>query len=278
MNTHRGSAAFGAALGSALLLALGVNANAADIYDYESGLKGGYDVPPPPPPSNRGIYLKGFIGQANPDVGNIHTEAYDTNTFSVYHKDIKSSPLFGIGIGWQRNHWLRFDGTFEYRGDAVFAAQDSYPGGVGFGAGTNEYQADVKSWLGLANVYWDIYNWCGITPYVGAGIGWATISVEGLRDINTVQGATFYAADKTQTNFAWALYAGASIDVSPQVALDLSYRYADLGNAKTGIASDPTGVSPSYSGVNIRDITSNDFLLGVRYKFDSPAPVAYAVK
>lgn len=277
MNTHRGSTAFGAVLGSVLVLALGVDAKAADIYDYDSGLKGGYEVPPPPPPTDRGIYLKGYIGQANTDVGNIYTPGFDTNTFTVYHKDIKSSPLFGIGVGWRARHWLRFDGTFEYRGDAAFFANDSYPDN-GSGAGTNEYTADVKSWLGLANVYWDIYNWCGITPYVGAGIGWATISVEGLKDINTVQGATWYGADKTTTNFAWALYAGASIELSPQVALDLSYRYADLGNAKSGTVSDATGTYPSYSHVAIKDITSNDFLLGVRYQFNSPAPVAYAVK
>jgi hypothetical protein len=54
---------------------------AADIYD--GGLKGGYDVPPPP--SDRGIYIKGYVGQANPDVGNIWTEDYATNSFNVYN-------------------------------------------------------------------------------------------------------------------------------------------------------------------------------------------------
>lgn len=277
MNTHRGSTAFGAALGSVLVLALGVDAKAADIYDYDADLKGGYEVPPPPPPAERGIYIKGYIGQANPDLGNIRTEAYDTNSFTVYGKDIKSSPLFGVGIGWRARHWLRFDGTFEYRGDAVFVASDSYPAAGGAPAGSNDYTADVKSWLGLANAYWDIYNWCGITPYVGAGIGWATISVEGLSDVNVPNTTTYYATDKTTTNFAWALYAGASVEVSPQVVLDLSYRYVDMGNARSGPAYEANGAG-TYSGVDLRDITSNDFLLGVRYKFDSPAPVAYAVK
>ncbi len=74
MNTNRGSYVLGAALGSALVLALCAPAMAADIYD--GGLKGGYDVPPPPP-SDRGIYFKGYIGQANPDVGNMWNEGYD---------------------------------------------------------------------------------------------------------------------------------------------------------------------------------------------------------
>ncbi len=74
MNTNRSSYLIGAALGSALVLALCAPTMAADIYD--GGLKGGYDVPPPPP-TDRGIYFKGYIGQANPDVGSIWTEGFD---------------------------------------------------------------------------------------------------------------------------------------------------------------------------------------------------------
>ncbi|MDH4982644.1 outer membrane beta-barrel protein [Hyphomicrobium sp. D-2] len=275
MNTNRSSYALGAALGSALVLALCAPASAADIYNggYDGGLKGGYDVPPPPP-SDRGIYFKGYVGQANPDVGNIWTDAYNTNTFSVHHKDIKSSPLYGIGIGWQARHWLRFDLTGEYRGDALFVGHDSYPGGFGFGAGTNEYTADVKSWLGLANAYIDMGNWCGFTPYIGAGIGFASVNVSGMKDINVPLGGVAFGGDKTTTNFAWAIHAGVSYDVTPQMVVDLSYRYTDLGSASSGAVYDFNG-NYAHSGVHIKDITSNDLLFGVRYKLQRET-VAYA--
>ncbi len=274
MNTNRGSYLLGTALGSALVLTLCVKAHAADIYE----------APPEPvvelapaPVLDRGIYIKGYIGQANPDVGSIFTEAYNTNTFTVFHEDIKSSPLFGIGIGYQRNHWLRFDLTGEYRGDAIFVGQDRYADPPGTPtAGTNEYTADIQSWLGLANAYIDMGNWCGFTPYVGAGIGFATLSMNGLKDINVPQASAFFGADHTNTNFAWALYAGMSYDVTPQFVVDLSYRYADLGNFNSGVVTAFNG-SSSYSGLFVRDVTSNDLLLGVRYKFQQAAPV-YAVK
>lgn len=270
MNSNRSSYALGAALGSALVLALCAPASAADIYNYDGGLKGGYDVPPPPP-SDRGIYFKGYIGQANPDVGNIWTESFATNpTFQVHHKDIKSSPLYGIGVGWQARHWLRFDLTGEYRGDALFVGHDSYQL---FGPGTNEYTADIKSWLGLANAYIDMGNWCGFTPYIGAGIGFATISVEGMKDVNVATAGVAYGSDKTTTNFAWALHAGVSYDVTPQMAIDLSYRYTDLGSAASGGLVDYNGVQ--HSAVHIKDITSNDLLFGVRYKLQRET-VAYA--
>ena len=276
MNSNRRSCLLGAALGTAFVLGLAGNAMADGEY-YGGGLKGGYDVPPPPP-SDRGLYFKAYVGQANPDVGNIWTPAFDNNTFSVFHKDIKSSPLYGIGIGYKRNHWLRFDLTGEYRGDALFVAQDSYPAGATFIAGTNEYQADIRSWLGLANAYWDIVTWCGFTPYVGAGIGFATLTVDGLKDVNVPNLGVAYGASNTGTNFAWAIHAGLVFDVSDRFAVDLAYRYADLGDAKSGVVTNYLGVVDPTATLHIKDITSNDLLLGVRYKLHREQPVMYAVK
>jgi opacity protein-like surface antigen len=276
MITNRSSYLLGAALGSALMFAVCAPANAADI--YEGGLKGGYDVPPPPP-TDRGFYFKGYVGAADANVGDIWTEDFATNSFSVHHKDIKSSPLFGLGIGWQRNHWLRFDLTGEYRGDALFVAQDSYPGGVGFDPGTNEYQADIRSWMGLANAYIDMGNWCGFTPFIGAGIGFATLTVDGMKDVNNAidPNSVAYGASHTKTNFAYAFYAGGSFDVTSQVALELTYRYADLGSAQSGRVTTFDGAA-SNSGVFIKDVTSNDVMLGMRYKFQREAVVYQPVK
>ncbi len=68
-----------------------------------------------------------------------------------------------------------------------------------------------------------------ITPYVGGGIGMASVSVLGLKDVNVPNGGVAYGADHTETNFAWAVYGGLAYDVNPSVTLDLSYRYTDLG-------------------------------------------------
>jgi opacity protein-like surface antigen len=275
MNTNRGSYLLGAALGSALVLTLCVKAHAADI--YEAPPQPAYEVPPPPP-LDRGIYIKGYIGQANPSVGSFTDEVIERDkNFHLFDSAIKSSPLFGLGIGWQHSRWLRFDLTGEYRGDAVFLAHDAYRN-IGFGAGTNEYTADFQSWLGLANAYIDMGNWCGFTPYIGAGVGFASLSVNGLKDVNNATNGVYYATDHTTTNFAWALYAGTSFDMTPQFALDLTYRYANLGDAKSGMASDAYGVGNApYSGLFIKDITSNDLMLGFRYKLQQAAPL-YAVK
>jgi len=276
----------------AMALAMGpaTIANAADL-----------GLPPPPPLAPPApcvgctgpVYFKGYIGAANPVVGSIHTELFEFNNFDVVHEDMKSSPLFGIGIGYQFNSWLRFDATGEYRGKSLFIAQDRFPGGNGtfsrasndidgtFFPGTNEYTADIESWLGLFNAYVDLGTYMCITPYVGAGIGLASVSVLGLKDVNVPNNSVFYAADHTETNFAWAVYGGLAYEVNPSVTLDLSYRYADLGDVKSGRVTAFDGTS-SYSGVFIDDVTSHDLMLGVRWSLGhspaAPAPMPVSFK
>jgi opacity protein-like surface antigen len=272
-------------LATALAMAPVAVANAADL---------GLPPPPPLPEPCIGctgpVYFKGFVGAANPVVGDVSTELFEFNDFDVTHEDIKSSPLFGVGIGYQWNSWLRFDITGEYRGKSLFIAQDRYPGGNGtfsrltndedglFLPGTNEYTADIESWVGLANAYIDLPTILCITPYVGGGIGLASISVLGLKDVNVPNNAVFYAADHSETNFAWAVYGGLAYDVNPSVTLDLSYRYTDLGDARSGRVTSFDNTS-SYAGVDIDDITSHDLMLGVRWKLGhepaAPMPVAF---
>jgi opacity protein-like surface antigen len=255
-------------------------------------------LPPPPPeplpaPACCGgpWYLKGYLGMANPQVGNIFTSDFRTNDFTVYHHDIKSSPLAGVGIGYDTGHYLRFDITGEYRGSAAFFAQDKYPGSDGFnivgppfapGAfnpGTNEYTADIKSWVGLANAYIDIGTWHCITPYVGGGVGFANISVVGLKDVNVPNNGVAFGVDHTQTNFAWGVYGGFAYDVTPSVTLDLSYRYTNLGDASSGPVKTYQG-DLAYNSFKIKDITSQDVMLGMRWKFGccGPAPMPFALK
>jgi opacity protein-like surface antigen len=212
----------------------------------------------------------------NYDSEDIWSEIYETNDFTLHHQEYKSAPFFGIGIGAVCNRWLRWDLTGEYRGSSVFFAQDSYPDNGG-GAGTNEYTADIESWVGLANAYVDVFTWRGITPYLGAGVGIASIDVKGLKDVNVPNASVFYGEDNSETNFAWAIYAGLSYDVTSTVTLDLGYRYLELGDASSGRVTAYDG-SSSYASVQLDDVHSHDLMLGMRWKLDHPAPAYTAMK
>jgi len=157
----------------------------------------------------------------------------------------------------------------------VFLAEDSYQQ---FGPATNEYTADIESWVGLFNTYIDLGTWHCVTPYVGGGVGFASIDVIGLKDVNVPVNGVAFAKDHTETNFAWALYAGLAYDVTPGVTIDLAYRYLDLGDAKSGIRT-AYDLSATADGIEINDITSHDLMLGVRFKLGrQPAPMPVAFK
>jgi opacity protein-like surface antigen len=66
--------------------------------------------------------------------------------------------------------------------------------------------------------------------------------------------------------------------VTPGFTVDLSYRYLDLGDAKSGRRT-TFDLAATGPGIEIEDITSNDVMLGVRWKLGKqPAPMPVASK
>lgn len=213
---------------------------------------------------------------ANPEIGGIDYELIVPEFFEFAHKDLKSTALFGLGFGYDTGHYFRFDVTGEYRGTGLFLAQDRYSDGEVFIA-TNEYTADIESWVGLANGYIDLGTWWCITPYVGGGVGFANISILGYKDVNVPVQSVAYGQDNTETNFAWALYAGLSYKVARR-SPSTWHRYTDIGDIRTGNIATFDDVSTS-GGFQIEDITSNDVMLSVRLALGSqPAPMPVAFK
>ncbi len=141
------------------------------------------------------------------------------------------------------------------------------------------FTADIESWVGLLNAYIDLGTWRGITPYVGGGIGIASVSrarARGRQRSAERRGPT--AADHTETNFAWALYAGVSYDVTSQFTMDLGYRYLDMGDAKSGAVTTYTGGSRHTRLIELRDITSHDLMLSARWRLDQPVASYMPIK
>jgi opacity protein-like surface antigen len=231
-------------------------------------------LPPPPPPPAKyhppkvvdaggGFYLRGYIGMTNQTADRFENVLIDSTFTFPHDPEFDSSPLFGGGIGYEYNDWLRFDVTGEYRGRATLHAFDTYTGG---GGGSNEYDGAKSEWLLLANAYLDMGTWKGITPYVGAGIGAARNTIHDFVDTNTPNAGAAFAADESKWDFAWALHAGAEFEVTDRVSLDLGYRYVSLGDAITGDVIAFDGTNAVNNPMHVRDISSHDVLFGMRYK------------
>jgi opacity protein-like surface antigen len=214
-----------------------------------------------------GWYLRGDIGMTNQQLGHLHNSLMDgASQFAMLDEGtFDAGWLFGLGIGYQFNGWLRADVTGEYRGTTNFHALDSYYNTDVAAIVTNEYTSSKSEWLFLANAYLDLGTWWNITPFVGAGLGFAQVSIGNFNDLSVVTGGGGYAASHSQWNFAWALHAGLAYHVTPGFTVELAYRYLSLGDGKTGDVINYDGTNQWYNPTEFNDITSHDVKFAVRW-------------
>ncbi|MBY6241038.1 outer membrane protein [Methylosinus sp. Sm6] len=150
---------------------------------------------------------------------------------------------------------------------------------------------------GLFNAYIDLGSWFGFTPYVGAGLGASYVRTSGAVSYYKTSDGSPYAADLSPTDgyplawinlqngnyenpnlawapqnwnrnvsksswkFAWALFAGASYDLSENFKIDIGYRFLNSGKY-TGLAGFSGATPKSY------DLISHEVRLGVRVTTD----------
>jgi opacity protein-like surface antigen len=257
------------ALAGILALAASATARAADL---PAGLP---PMPPAPAPIEvgGGWYLRGDIGMTNQDADKLGVGDASDADFRTVHLDFDSSPLFGVGVGYQFNNWIRADVTGEYRGKSSLHALEHSIVDIGF---VNQFTGTKSEWVGLANLYFDLGTWYGITPFIGAGVGFAHNTIDNFTDVAISTAGLAFAGSESKTNFAWALHAGLSFNVTDHLSLELAYRYLNMGDGETGIL-----VRRDFSGCNcinmkFEDIDSHDLKVGLRWMLGpvgAPPPV-----
>jgi len=259
---------------------------------------------PPAPIEFNGWYLRGDVGlganaatpslAVSPDplaagIAGGTLDAAATNNF--YNPTISASGIFDVGFGYQFNSWFRADLTEELRGGASFQALEvlNEPNLVGGNTSTQQYadfyRANLSSYVTMVNGYADLGTWYGVTPYVGAGVGFAYNKLFGMTDTgfsythSALSPVGGYLSDGDKWNFAWGLMAGLSFNVTQNLKLDLGYRYLDYGKFTSGVSHclNGTGVGGGFScqGYTVysrNDLASNDFRLGLRWMIgEAPA-------
>jgi opacity protein-like surface antigen len=249
--------------GTAIVAAGAMPANAADIL---------YDPPPVykyHPPEKKvvhgGWYLRGHIGMTNQRLRRLESpdfavvadhEWLDRGGFS-------SAPLFGGGVGYEFNDWLRGDITVEYRGKASFSALDRW--GPPGDQETNHYTGKKSELLFMANAYADLGKYHGLTPYIGAGIGVSRNTISHFNDANVLGQAGGYSEPNSIWQFAWALHAGVGYELTDRATLDFGYSFTHLGNARTGPLRNHDPAEPTLDPITFKRLHSHDFRLGLRY-------------
>lgn len=179
--------------------------------------------------------------------------------------DVKmgSSGIIGVEAGYKFNENLRASLSLDYLTN--FSWTENVPTSLDVLRQDHSYKN--KSFVGMLNVYYDILDYNGLTPYITVGAGFARNKA--------TNNSTFYNTDNTvletsnqngkKTNFAYKIGLGAKYNVSQDIAIDLRYQFVNLGKMHLNSTTSVTYKEPipSLSG----KARAHQFLVGISYNF-----------
>jgi opacity protein-like surface antigen len=152
-----------------------------------------------------------------------------------------------VGIGY-RAGWLRADVTTSFAFQPRFASNSA--------TASPDVSARINVITTLFNGYADLGTWYGITPYVGAGIGFSYTRPIEFTSVSVPASA---AGNPGNFDFSWDATVGLSYPLVPNWVLDANYRYLHVGAAETNLA----GVVLNFGDMNFHELR-----MGVRYTID----------
>ena len=233
------------ALAASSILMMGAAAQAADLYT---------PAPAPMPAYTGGWYFSAFGG------ANWLNDTSFSITGAMVDNEYDTGFVAGGAIGYDFGQamgplGLRLEAEVSYRSNDV----DSHTVTV-IGAGPGTFPSGVGSTTALAgmgNVLFDLNTGSPFTVYGGGGLGVANIDFDGHA---TGPDAASVMNDD-DTVFAWQLIAGTGYEISPNMVLDVQYRYFNAGDVS--LTSTAAGGSVSSS----TDYESHAVVGGIRFKF-----------
>lgn len=224
-----------------------------------------------------------------------------TSSFAVTSVSKDTTPISGsIGFGYHFNDYLRADidvgvlsmnksnyespgsceGTTTITNNATGAVLSTQPGTASC---DSNIAVQTNVWYGMLNGYFDLGTYAGLTPYVGAGVGFAYAPVKfstsatckASQTSNGTTTTTFlcdgqssasdasvnYAGSSYKNNsfsFAYALSAGFAYQMTKNLSLDVGYQYIDAPNAQYAAVGD----SGPYIG---KGLSYQQVKVGLRY-------------
>ena len=224
-----------------------------------------FDLPPPvEAPEYTGTisgvggwYIRGDLGyNASLSGDDVKLSKYDANDNSYENFKFDSSRLDGdfalsAGAGYQFNDYFRTDVTLDYfKADWDASSVHNGPCSGAQLGGTKcayKFKDGMNALSLLANGYVDLGTVWGLTPYIGAGAGVASVDWKTMTTTKSCVGNTCDTSVKYQREesegieswrFSYALMAGVSYDIAAHTKLDFGYRYADIAGGDMADFSD----------------------------------------
>lgn len=186
-----------------------------------------------------GLYVKGAGGYVSS-----RSQEYDDGVTSM-ETDVDNGYTIDAAIGYDYGD-MRSEIEVAYRNSGVDGHKSN-------GASLNDPDGQAESYAFMLNGYYDIPTGTVLTPYIGAGIGFARVDADSYDTAGTV------FLDDGDTSFAYQAIAGLDFAIDDKLSAYTEYKYFAVDNVsmKTVAGNDSD-----------MDYDNHSFLLGLRYNLN----------
>ena len=258
----------GAAAAFTLAAFLAIPASAADLGGWGRGsIKDDYAVPARSATSP--CYFRADTGYSWSNAPTLRWAAW--NPPAGYNERVAKSNMDdtwtgGVGMGCgSGSRGFRYEAMLGYHGQRGIGGQTAPYQYSGSDPYSSKITSAVTSYTGMVNGYFDLGNFRGVVPYIGAGVGLAYHQMDDYTIFHPSAPANvpYMTGGDNDLTLAWSLMTGFAYQVSDRAILDFGYRYIDLGRAAT--ARHDVFAQGSHSRLAADDMTAHEIKIGLRY-------------
>lgn len=201
----------------------------------------------------QGPYFSAFLGVTAPKDADATTDQYPA-PIVTFNDRIEFDP--GVYIGGTGGYdfgILRLEGELSYKHNEMKTITDRDTG-----ARYRNVDGNVGLVAFMANVFLDLHNDTPVTPYLGGGIGFATIRISDTYGTDNSGTRSLLFVEDDDSVFAYQAGGGLDIALNRRISLDLGYRY---------FATDTANFNKDWAQATSLKMESHNGMVGVRFKF-----------
>lgn len=206
-------------------------------------------------PGRTGPYFSGFLGASS--IKDINVTSYDFQRTTSLRENVALNPgIYAGGTGGYDFGFVRVEGEMSIRAaeiDTITSQTNSYF--------IHDVDGNVGAFSSMINVFFDLHNRSRFTPYLGGGIGAATLYLSDTYGYVTKRNSTYYQPlywESDDTVFAYQLGGGVDIALNKRFSIDVGYRYFKTNEAH---------LESYYTTTSSMRIESHDAMVGFKFKF-----------
>lgn len=205
-------------------------------------------------PPNPGGYSSFFLGASIPQDTTVTTTQF--NPVSTKQAQTQFDP--GINVGGTAGYdfgYVRVEGELSYkRGQINSVGEQTY------GVHYVNTDGNVGAFAAMMNAFFDIHNDSPVTPYLGGGMGVASVNLSSTKGVDANSGALNYHIfnDDNGAAFAYQVGGGVELGLNQHLSLDVGYRY--FGTSTVSLRN-------SWPNSTEFKLASHNAAVGLRIKF-----------